>query len=209
MGGGHTCKRRVEAGDFRTRAPSRSSGRTRQLSAGNQRALQRIWTTVTPLPLMSNVLAVISMRYIFRSLAIALHVGPVFACEIELPDTPVLVKEASAIFAGTLVEEHVDRRESVSGTLTVFQTFTVDVNRIWKGNVPRRVLVSRMDVHEQCVGSRRNFKYQPGMFAPGSSLIIFAGQTGSMSYAMLPFGYWTRVEDLPSLVAAYGPGRAP
>lgn len=124
---------------------------------------------------------------------IAIQAQTTFGCVIETPDMPSLMKSSHAIFAGILVEEDVSHRQTIPGTLTVFQTFTVDVRRTWKGNVANRVVVSKLDVHEQCVGSRADVTYKPQLFASGDSIIIFAKDKGDGSYVMLPFGYGSRI----------------
>jgi hypothetical protein len=120
---------------------------------------------------------------------LAFHAQTTFGCVIKQPNVHRLVESSSAIFAGILVAEDTSRREAVPDTLTVFQTFTVDVRRTWVGKVAKRVVVSNMDVHEQCVGSRADVKDEPGLFAAGNSIIIFARDEGAGFYSMLPFGY--------------------
>jgi hypothetical protein len=135
-----------------------------------------------------------------------------FGCVIEVPDEPQLIRDSSAIFEGILLEEDIGRRESVAdGGFIVHQTFAIDVTRVWKGNVPRRVVVSKMDIIEQCVGSVSNFEYKHILFAPGARVIIYAKQAGPESYSMLPFGYALSGSNQHPLLLykTYGQGNPP
>ncbi|MFA5923827.1 MAG: hypothetical protein WC856_21460 [Methylococcaceae bacterium] len=122
------------------------------------------------------------------------------------------MKESSAIFEGVLIDEDVDRRETIPNTwFVVNQTFRVQVTRMWKGKVAPRVVVSKMDIVEQCVGSRVDFKYTPILFAPGQRVIIYAKQDGQDSYSMLRLGYFFvgAGRQPSSLNQSYGPGNVP
>lgn len=119
------------------------------------------------------------------------------------------MKESAAIFEGVLIKEDVDRRETIPDTyFIVNQTFSVRVKRVWKGKLSPRVVVSKMDFIEQCVGSRRDFKYAPILFTPGQRVVIYARQERQDSYSMLRLGYFfIGADPQPSLLNRnYGPG---
>lgn len=122
------------------------------------------------------------------------------------------MKESSAIFEGVLIDEDVDRRETIPNTwFVVNQTFKVKVTRTWKGKLAPHVAVSKMDIIEHCVGSRVDFKYAPILFSPGQRVIIYAKQDGQDSYSMLRLGYFFVGAGLqPSFLNQnYGPGTPP
>lgn len=152
------------------------------------------------------------MRSLFAFIFASLASGSALGCVIEAPDEPWLMNESSAIFEGVLIEEDVSRRENVPNTwFVVNQTFAMHVVRVWKGTVGPRVTVSKMDLVEQCVGSRRDFKYTPILFSAGARLIIYAKQAGPDSYSMLPLGYFGHGFGPPPslLYKTYGQGTSP
>lgn len=131
------------------------------------------------------------------------------ACVIDVPDEAGLMRESSAIFEGVLIEEEIPRRETIPNTyFIVNQTFSVRVTRVWKGKLGDRVVVSKMDFVEQCVGSRRDFEYTPILFVPGQRVILYAKQEGQNSYSMLRLGYFfVGAGPQPSLLnKSYGTG---